>query len=389
MEGICDIQYSIFNIQYSTFDIQNSIFSMCSLLDPVQVVGLMSGTSLDGLDIALCEFLYRDKWHFRIIEATTIRYSEEWRKRLQSLPVATAEVFAETDSAYGHLLGREVTTFLNGLEKRGFVVKPLCVASHGHTIFHDPARGFTSQIGDGAALAVASGYQVVCDFRRGDVGLGGQGAPLVPIGDQLLFGDYDGCLNLGGIANVSFMREGQRFGWDISPVNMALNYIAGLKGLEYDKDGYSAQRGQLIRTLFDYLNDLAFLKMDPPKTLGREWFDEMIRPMIDLYKSSPDDLLATLTYWISDVISAELNRFFDPQKRILCTGGGAHNSYLISLMKEKTRAEIVVPDRLLIDYKEALIFAFLGYLRLQGLPNNVPSCTGASRNHSGGAVYLP
>ncbi len=364
---------------------------MIDIKNPVRVLGLMSGTSLDGLDIALCEFRQSNRWEYKIIEAKTYIYTEEWHDRLQHLYNTSAEVFAETDSAYGRLLGEYVLSFLEEfhLNNDGLVGGPILVASHGHTIFHNPAMRFTSQIGDGAAIASISGLPVVCDFRRGDVALGGQGAPLVPIGDELLFGEFDGCLNLGGIANVSFLRDGIRTGWDIAPVNMALNYISGFKGLEYDRNGDLARGGVIIDKLYGHLNELDFLKMAPPKTLGREWFNYNVKPLIDIYSSSPDDLLATQTCWIADVLSTELNSHFKEGQSILCTGGGAHNGYLISLLKDKTLAEVVVPDHLVVDYKEALIFAFLGLLRLNELPNNVPSCTGASRGVSGGAIYLP
>jgi anhydro-N-acetylmuramic acid kinase len=350
-------------------------------LPPLNIIGIMSGTSLDGVDIAHCTFRrMNDRYEYHLNASETIPYSSEWSQLLTEAPGMSAESFARIHSAYGFYLGKLVQEFV--MEKQ---LKADFVASHGHTVFHQPGAGFTTQIGSGATLAVACKTSVICDFRTGDVALGGQGAPLVPIGDELLFGDYYSCINLGGFANISFSENGLRKAFDICPVNIILNRLAGLKGLNYDKDGELAASGTIIPELLTKLNNIPYYQAPPPKSLGREWLENEFLPLIE-FIYSPEDLLHTVSNHISQKISVSCKS--SGGQSILVTGGGAKNKYLISLLKEIVDGKIVIPDPSIIDFKEALIFAFLGYLRINNIPNCLASVTGASHNSCSGAIYL-
>lgn len=347
------------------------------------IIGIMSGTSLDGIDLAHCTFEENENgYSFRIGACTTIPYTKEWQSRLQQLPASSAHEFALTHTAYGRLLGEITRQFI---ESNKLSVD--FVASHGHTIFHNPAAGYTTQIGEGAALANACGLPVVCDFRTGDVAAGGQGAPLVPMGDALLFSEYDYRLNLGGFANISLQSGDKIIAFDISPANIALNYYANKAGKEFDESGKLAASGQVSDVLLSKLNALAYYALHPPKSLGREWFEEVFLAVTNQYQIAPADFLSTICEHIALQIAACLPT--DKTKRLLITGGGAYNKYLISRLSYYTDIQIVIPEKSIIDYKEALIFALLGLLRYRLQPNCLSSVTGASKNVSGGAIYLP
>lgn len=344
-------------------------------------IGLMSGTSLDGVDIAFCEFNQESRqWHFQILNAETIAYSEKWRSRLATLENGTAFDFALTDTEYGHLLGQLCKSFIDKYQ-----IKPDFIASHGHTIFHQPSKHLTYQIGRGSAIAAESGFPVVCDFRSLDVALGGQGAPLVPIGDRFLFSEYDFCLNLGGFANISFEKDGGRIAFDVCPVNIVLNSLAEKNGLPYDKDGALAMSGNVNPALLDNLNRLDYYNQLPPKSLGKEWVVEQIFPILNSSGLSSQDQLATF----SEHIALQFNRItgVDKSDKVLLTGGGTFNKYLVQKIRQYCIPEIVVPDDLTINYKEALIFAFLGVLRWRNEVNCLKSVTGAIMDSGGGAIY--
>lgn len=346
------------------------------------VIGVMSGTSLDGIDLAYCLFRSGGElFEFEIQACETVPYDDSWKERLIKLPSGDAATYALTHVEYGHYLGRLVKTFIKKYKlQAGFV------ASHGHTIFHQPDKGFTSQIGDGAALAAECGLPVICDFRSTDVAYGGQGAPLVPIGDELLFGDYDYCLNLGGFGNISFKKNGQRLAFDICPVNIILNQLAGRAGLTYDQDGRLAAGGKIIPGLLCELNELPYYHRQPPKSLGREWLEKEFLPLLQDPGLQTGDLLRTVTEHIAMQISSCLPV---AGGRMIITGGGAFNKFLISRIRDLCPVEIIIPDEKIINYKEALIFALLGTLRMQRKPNCLPSVTGAVKAAIGGAVYLP
>lgn len=344
----------------------------------------MSGTSLDGLDIALCEFnLENEQVHsFEIREAITIPYSDSQKESLKLMQASALEL-VKADFAFGKWIGESVKVFVASKK-----LKVDFVASHGHTVFHQPHAGFTSQIGNGAAISAACGLPVVSDFRSMDVASGGQGAPLVPIGDLLLFGQYKYCLNLGGIANISVKENGLIYAFDVCPANMPLNMLVSEIGLQYDEDGNLARSGIVNQALLAKLNALDFYAKTPPKSLGKEWVDTVFMSIIISSKCSLEDTLATICEHIALKITEAVSESNEISK-MLVTGGGAFNAFLIERIQTKlnNRCELVVPDPELIGFKEALIFAFLGLLRIQNKPNALKSATGASCDNIGGALY--
>ncbi|NCA84151.1 MAG: anhydro-N-acetylmuramic acid kinase [Clostridia bacterium] len=345
-------------------------------------LGMMSGTSLDGLDIACCRFDVDDgQWSYEILSAETISYCDEWRERLDQAPQLSGLELAQLDADFGMYTGEQAAQFIVRNK-----CKPLFVASHGHTIFHQPKQRLTLQIGHGASLAAASGLKVINDFRSLDVALGGQGAPLVPIGDALLFGQYGVCLNLGGFANISYQLHGQRLASDVSPANMALNILARRTGRSFDKDGALAASGKVVPALLAQLDALPFYQQSAPKSLGREWFEVQMLPLINAQVASPSDLLCTLTEHIARQVAAAADVV--PSSTLLATGGGARNGFLMQRIGHYCRHSIIVPDPLLIDYKEALVFAFLGVLRLRGNNNCLASVTGARTDSCGGSIWM-
>ncbi len=338
------------------------------------MIGVMSGTSLDGLDIALCRFEKNDAWKFDILKAVTVEYPEPWLSKLKNAPKLSAEALCQFDNDYGSYIGQEIQAFAKD-EEIDFV------ASHGHTVFHRPDLGYTKQIGNPAAISAHCSFPILAEFRTLDVALGGQGAPLVPIGDQLLFGEYQSCLNLGGFANISFERAGQRIAYDICPVNIVLNALANKLGKEYDANGEFAQSGEINPELLDKLNALNYYSDIPPKSLGREWVENEINPL--LMGSNVNNLLRTFV----EHIAIQLSKNFPEEGSVLITGGGTFNSFLIDRISAHCSSELILPDKLIIDFKEALIFAFLGVLRWRGENNTLKSVTGASRDSCGGSIY--
>ncbi len=347
-----------------------------------RVLGMMSGTSLDGLDIACCEFTRDEsgRWHYTVTHADTFPYDLPWRNRLASLPQGTALEYALADSELGHLMGQLARDFIRLND-----IKPELIASHGHTVFHQPHRRLTTQIGKGPAIAAETGIPVIYDFRSYDVALGGQGAPLVPVGDRLLFPDYRYCLNIGGFANISEEVGGRRLAYDLCPANIVLNMLAARKGLEYDPGGRIAKDGTPDMKLLEALENLPYYRLAPPKSLGKEWVAENIHPLLTSSLYDPGTLLSTFTEHIARRITAALSPAAGDQ--MLVTGGGAFNSHLLSLIRKKTPLTIVVPDPLIVKFKEALIFAFLGLLRARGEINVLSSVTGSPGDTSSGAIY--
>lgn len=344
----------------------------------------MSGTSLDGLDIALCQFKNAgNSYEYSILDAETIEYTPEFKNRLINAYTSSARDIFELNSYFGSFVAEKVTNFLN---KKG--QKANLIASHGHTIFHQPQNGFSTQIGCGATIAAKTGITTVCDFRSMDVALSGQGAPLVPIGDKLLFSNYTACLNLGGIANISFDdSQGQRSAFDISVCNIPLNYFAASLNKTYDDGGRIARSGQLNEELLNLLDQQDHYYKKGSKSLGFEWFQDIFHKVIEGFKGvSTEDLLRTITEHIAGQIAAVLNNH--SLDKVLITGGGAYNTFLIEQIQNRTSAKLDIPDNRLVNFKEALIFAFLGYLRLQEKTNTICTVTGAKRNSIGGAVYL-
>ena len=343
----------------------------------------MSGTSLDGLDMAYCNFYEnKGKWSYETIKAVTINYSDEWISRLQSAHQISREELKKLDLLYGQYLGELTLAFIND-----FSLNPDFISSHGHTIFHEPQKKLTLQIGSGQMLADTLKLPVVYDFRSLDVSLGGQGAPLVPIGDRLLFNDYDYCINLGGIANISFEKEAERIAYDICPVNMALNMLSMREGLSYDKDGLLSSKGKLNKELLRRLNNIEFYKQSSPKSLSREWFESEFMPYLNCSDLTTSDLLRTVVEHIAIQIAYSINK--KDGVKVLMTGGGALNTFLTKRIQDLSKADLRIPSTDLINFKEAIIFGFLGVLRMRKQVNCLKSVTGASRDSSGGKISWP
>tara|TARA_B100000965_G_scaffold406687_1_gene447280 strand:- start:4575 stop:5642 length:1068 start_codon:yes stop_codon:yes gene_type:complete len=345
-----------------------------------RIIGTMSGTSLDGLDMALATFERENPesaWSFSIEKTQTVPYSKELKEALKHAISYSSDQIIRLDWQLGEFMAMAIQRFKYGVGPVDFV------ASHGHTIFHQPDKGVTLQIGSAQKIQVITGLPVVNNFRQADVKAGGQGAPLVPIGDRDLFGDFDSALNLGGIANISFDYQGQRIAYDICPFNMALNELASQLGHEFDYAGKMAASGTVNSSLLERLNQIEYLKKPWPKSLGLEDYKAFWKPELDHSDGRIEDKLATCVIHAVEQIGAALNQF--DKKRVLITGGGAYNRHFIeSLQQYCSNCEIVIPEKTVIEFKEALVFAYLGLLRVEGQPNCLASVTGARNDVLGG-----
>ncbi len=350
----------------------------------ITAIGLMSGTSLDGLDACCATFTKTGgRWNFSIDAARGYDYTDEMKRLLGSeVQRMSAYDFVAFHSEYGKFLGERVADFI-----KEFGVKPDIVASHGHTVFHEPQKRIMCQIGDGAAIAAAARVPVVSDFRRLDIMLGGQGAPLVPIGDRLLFADYDYCLNIGGFSNISFECGGERLAFDISPANYVLNYYCRQHGLEFDRDGLIARSGKIDAQLLSQLDSLPFYAQTGAKSLGREWVEKEIYPLIDAAGLEFADILATFTEHAARQIANVVARYPKDNASLLITGGGALNVYMVERISELSKCRVEIPSRQIIEFKEALIFALLGALYMADEASCLSSVTGAACDNIGGMLF--
>lgn len=347
------------------------------------VLGVMSGTSLDGIDLCYSKFECEDSWKFDIIKSTTIPYKNIWREKLSSAITESENSLGKLNQDYTSYLGEVIQKFI--VDNQISYLDAIC--SHGHTIFHEPDKEYTLQIGNLPDLARIVGEKVVCDFRVQDVKFGGQGAPLVPIGDKLLFYEYDFCINLGGFANVSFDQGSNRIAFDICPVNIVLNHYVKKKNLLFDNRGEIAKSGKINGGLLEQLNNLEFYYTNPPKSLGLEWVMEHIFPLIDSYNLPTSDILRTFV----EHVAIQINKSTKHKNTasVLFTGGGVFNDFLMERISIHTSHKVVVPDNDIIDYKEALIFGLLGVLKLRNEINCLSSVTGAKQDHSSGNIFLP
>ncbi|CAA0142293.1 anhydro-N-acetylmuramic acid kinase [Tenacibaculum maritimum] len=344
-------------------------------------IGVMSGTSLDGIDLVYARFDKKDTAYFEIIEAETIPYTKRWESDLRNAIFYSKEKLDYLNLAYGGLLGAVIADFI--CKKKIIYID--FIASHGHTILHQPEKKKTLQIGDGQKIANITQKKVICDFRTQDVQLGGQGAPLVPIGDELLFFNYDYCMNLGGFANISYKKEEKRVAFDICPVNIVLNHYTRRLGLAYDDKGMIARSGKINKKLLQQLNSLTYYKKEAPKSLGLEWVQTNVFPMIDRLEENIPAILRTFV----EHIGQQIGKIAHKNDTVLVTGGGVFNSFLIERIEFYSKERVVIPQKKLINYKEALIFAFLGLLRLDNQVNCLRSVTGAIKDHSSGVIFYP
>ncbi len=348
-----------------------------------KVIGVMSGTSLDGIDLAYITFTHDVNWSFKIEKSETISYNEHWFKILKNIVTKSIKELRDIDNSYTIFLAKTIKNFIS----RNKIKQIDAVCSHGHTALHEPKDGLTYQIGNNRELLRELNETIVCDFRVQDVKLGGQGAPLVPIGDQLLFSKYEFCLNLGGFANISTNKNNCRIAYDICPVNIVLNHYSELLGFEFDSEGKLASQGTIDKQLLIQLNNLEYYNKPYPKSLGLEWVKKEIFPLIDRFDLDSKDVLRTFVEHIAFQISKEINT--NKKSSVLITGGGAYNVFLIKRIKSLTDNGIVIPSKDIIEYKEALIFGLLGVLKLRGEINCLSSVTGAKHDHSSGKVFSP
>lgn len=345
---------------------------------PCIVLGLMSGTSLDGLDIAAVAFQEEDSWE--LLAFRSYPYSEHWQHTLRESRNLSGLALTHLDIAFARLQAEYIRTFL---EDTG--IRPQAIASHGHTVFHQPDQGITLQIGDGETLYAHTGIPVITHFRIQDIQKGGQGAPLVPAGELALFPEYAAFVNLGGFANIHVKS---RYACDTGPCNMLLNYLIAPLGLPFDADGELAASGKIIPEFFDRLNAIPYFHQAPPKSLGAEWFAQEVEPIVKEFENLPiPDLLHTSCHHIAWQIISLLP---EQPGAVMVTGGGVHHLFLLKeLIRQAPWLRFDVPDAPMADAKEAVIFAWLGYRRLRGLPNTLPELTGASEAVSGGSLHGP
>lgn len=345
----------------------------------------MSGTSLDGLDLAHCSFKKNSKWEYSINSVLDVKYPVNLIQKLKNPASLSGKDLQRLDIEFGEFVGESINKFLKTAN-----FKTDLIASHGHTIFHEPSHGFTTQIGNGNVILSITGLPVVNDFRSYDVALGGEGAPLVPVGDRLLFPEFDFCLNLGGIANISFEQNKKRLAYDVVPFNILFNNLAEKLSKEYDDGGRLASKGRILEGLLEELNNLDYYKMDYPKSLDKSWIEDKIILIIDKHEASINDKLRTVSEHLSvQIFNAISGVATNSASKVLVTGGGAFNNFFIENLRNKLKplASLVLPDENLIKFKEAMVFAFLGVLKMEGLTNILSSVTGASRDTCSGVIY--
>ncbi|MEQ9305033.1 MAG: anhydro-N-acetylmuramic acid kinase [Marinoscillum sp.] len=340
------------------------------------VIGLMSGSSLDGLDICACKFSLTNHWKYKIVKTETVTIPPDLKEQLRKSEYLDSKGLGSLDD----LFGRWIAATLDGwLIRENFT--PELIGLHGHTVFHDPSKEVSIQIGNGKLVAETLGVSVVDNFRIKDILNGGQGAPLVPVGEHFLFSGNQGFINLGGIANIS-LHQDQITAWDIAPCNQVLNHFAEKCGLTYDKGGLLAQQGRVELSWLKYLNGLDYFRQEPPKSLSNQW----TKKVLNNHPEDPKDALATYC----DFLSSEIVKSLQPPMKVMVTGGGAFNRLLIDQirMKASESCEIIIPDTQLLEFKEALIFGFLALLRKLNMVNVFASVTGAQQDTVSGDLHL-
>lgn len=364
-------------------------------------LGLMSGSSLDGLDIAFCEFevetnkdspeaFFIQNW--KLIQSETLPFSQKWKDRLIHLPAQNALIFAQTDIYFGYYMGELVNDFL-----KRYKLQPDFIASHGHTVFHLPFKKVTVQIGAGGALAAVTKNDVICDFRSQDLAIDGEGAPIAPIADKLLFSGHDFYLNIGGIANITCAAKEKYIAFDIGGANQILNAISNEIDLEYDEDGAIAAQGEVDEALFDHLNSLDYFQIPYPKSLANQWvLKKQVEPCL-LAECPIEDKMRTaceqLAYQTARAIYYVLEKEKIQKKKysIIVTGGGAMNKFLVECLRNHCKSigdfDWLIPDESIIQFKEAVLMALMGVLRMENIPNCLSSVTGAQYDTIGGAIY--
>lgn len=344
----------------------------------------MSGTSLDGIDIALCDFSLNDskEWSFDIIHTSTVPYSSEIKNKLTNAIGFLGINLMLLNNELGNIIGQSINNFIGEFKIKKDTID--FISSHGHTIFHQPEKKLTTQIGNGANISSTTKIPVICDFRSTDISLNGTGAPLVPIGDKLLFKEYGFCINLGGIANITYEEKNKTIAYDICPVNIILNKLIGKLNKEFDNEGNVARAGKIDELLLNELNKLDYYNTPPPKSLGIEWINKEVFPILNKYDIEINDKLRTVVEHAAIQISKVI---YETDEKTLITGGGTYNTFLIERINQLSNCNIVIPSAEIIEFKEALVFAFLGVLRYRNEINCLSTVTGATHNNIGGCIY--
>lgn len=367
--------FLVFNIQFRLViftNMENQLYT---------IIGVMSGTSLDGIDMAIINFTKGEKWKFSFMKTATVPYPLSWKSKLASAIKLDDVELAGLNLDYTHYLAQVISSFID----QNDLTEVDAICSHGHTVKHEPENNFTLQIGNLPQLAEQLKKRVICNFRVQDVELGGQGAPLVPIGDELLFAEYKYCLNLGGFANISTRFKEKRIAYDICAVNTILNFYTKKLGEEFDAGGKIAKSGTLNAELLQKLDGLLYYKKNPPKSLGMEWVMAEVLPILKGYEEDIPSLLHTYTFHIASQIAKTLDNH--PSSEVLVTGGGTFNTFLIERIKKMTKTKLIIPSAEIVNFKEALIFGLLGVLRMRDEINVLSSVTGAREDHSAGIIY--
>jgi anhydro-N-acetylmuramic acid kinase len=365
-----------------------------------RAIGLMSGSSLDGLDLVFAEFQANgSKWNYEIIEADCYPYPDKWAQNLSAATSLQALDYQLLHTRYGHYLGEQVNRFM---DEKNLHYKVALISSHGHTTFHVPSKQMTAQLGDGAAIAAETKLPVITDLRAMDIAFGGQGAPIVPVGEKLLLGDYDYFLNLGGIANISANKKEEPvtfIAFDVCPANRVLNMLAADAGKTFDAGGELARSGIIHEDLLNELNALDYYKLPHPKSLANNFGTDVIYPLIKNYGYSLPEAMRTYVEHIVLQVKAAIksiersgeDNIANEKQKLLATGGGAFNTFLMERLSAQLAAmnvEVIVPDEKLINYKEALVMALMGVLRWRQEYNVLASVTGAKRDSIGGALWI-
>lgn len=363
-------------------------------------VGLMSGTSLDGVDAALVKIHEDEKGRIRyeLIHFLTKPFSPGIKEEIEqaiSLDQSNVQLICSLNFKLGYELADAVKFVCKEaafpLEKLDFV------ASHGQTIWHNPEKmgpfvPSTLQIGESSVIAYETNCQVVSNFRVMDVAAGGQGAPLVSYTDYLLYNDPERNIilqNIGGIANLTYLPKGGTVNdivaFDTGPGNMMLDYIASKYfNVPYDDEGNIARSGHVIPRLLKELMNDPYITKEPPKTTGREYFGtQYVDQIIERYpEEKKEDLLATFTHFVAESIGYNYMHFVGPVDRVIISGGGSYNTYLVELICANVACEVQVLEAYdeNSNAKEAIAFALLGYQTLHGRTNNARNATGASKD---------
>lgn len=351
------------------------------------VIGIMSGSSLDGLDMALCRFEEtNEKMQWEIIESITVPYSDELQRKLHTAPTLSGFDLMKLDAQFGEFIGHEIKMWMVGKNW-----KVDYIASHGHTVFHEPTLGFTTQIGSGAHIAEQCCVNTITNFRNADVAYGGQGAPFAPVADRALFSDYDAYLNLGGIANIHLQTiEGKWLAWDIGPCNQALNFLAQKSGQQYDEGGQLAFKGAVLDAVRHDLIAMFPFHGGYPKSISNAQVQKTWIEYLSLRKEDALDLQSTTTLAIADMITMHLSGIIKRPARILVSGGGVYNEHLLQLLQRQGMdmgLNYEIPDQQIIEHKESLLMAYLGYLTMHDKPYGIHALTGATCDCIGGTIH--